>query len=287
MTTPKAGARRCAVLGSPIAHSLSPALHRAAYVELGLDWSYDAILVDSTGLEALVDGLDDSWRGLSLTMPLKRTVVPLLDTSDEWVRQSGVANTLVLDPSGGRGSRHGFNTDVPGAIAAMRERLPTEPRSAVVLGGGATAASALLALAELGCTTATVLVREPSRAEETVTVVSAHPHAPDLSVHTLESATHLEADLLVTTIPAAAQTPDLLDLCADVPAVFEVVYDPWPTPLARAVLDDGRQLVSGLDLLAHQAVGQVQRMTGQTVSVDLLREAGADELARRAVQIDT
>jgi len=123
-------ARRCAVVGSPIAHSLSPALHQAAYDELGLDWTYEAVLVDSAGLEGLIDGLDESWRGLSLTMPLKRTVVPLLDTSDDWVRLSGVANTLVLDP----GSRHGFNTDIPGAIAAMQERLPRPARSAVVLG---------------------------------------------------------------------------------------------------------------------------------------------------------
>ena len=275
--------RRCAVVGSPVAHSLSPVLHRAAYAELGLDWSYDSVEVDSAALEEFIEGLDDSWRGLSLTMPLKRTVVPLLDTSDDWVRLSAVANTLVLDT----GQRHGFNTDIPGSIAAMQERLPDRPRSAVVLGGGATAASVLLALSELGCTTATVLVRDPSRAEETVAVVSAHPHAPELSVDTIEGTSKIEADLLVTTIPAAAQTPDLVSLCADVPAVFEIVYDPWPTPLAQAATDDGRLLVAGLDLLAHQAVGQVERMTGHTVSVDLLREAGARELARRAVQIDT
>ena len=276
-------ARRCAVVGSPIAHSLSPALHRAAYDELGLDWSYDHVEVDSAGLEAFVDGLDASWRGLSLTMPLKRTVVPLLDTSDDWVRLSGVANTLVLD----EGSRNGFNTDIPGAIAAMQERLPAPARSVVVLGGGATATSVLLALAELGCTTARVLVRDPARAEETVAVVSGHPTAPELSVDTLAAVEEIEADLLVSTIPGAAQTPDLLAACASVPAVFEVVYDPWPTPLARAVLEDGRHLVAGLDLLAHQAVGQVQRMTGHLVPVDLLREAGVRELERRAVQIDT
>ncbi len=282
MHPPSSGARRCAVVGSPIEHSLSPALHRAAYVELGLDWTYDAILLDSAGLEELVDSLDETWRGLSLTMPLKRTVVPLLDASDDWVRLSGVANTLVLDP----GSRNGFNTDIPGAIAAMQERLPREPRSAVVLGGGATATSVLLALAELGCATATVLVRDPARAEETISVVGAHPRAPELTVGTLAEMSGIDADLLVTTIPAQAQTPDLLALCAQVPAVFEVVYDPWPTPLARAVQQDGRDLVAGLDLLAHQAVGQVLRMTGETVSVDLLREAGTRELAHRAVQID-
>ena len=270
------------MVGSPIAHSLSPALHRAAYAELGLDWTYDHVEVDSAGLEGFVLGLDESWRGLSLTMPLKRTVVPLLDSSDDWVRLSGVANTLVLD----EGSRHGFDTDIPGAIAAMEERLPAPARSAVVLGGGATATSVLLALAESGCTSAKVLVRDPARAEETIAVVGAHPRAPELSVGTLADATAIAADLLVTTIPGVAQTPDLLALCADVPAVFEVVYDPWPTPLARAVLEDGRLLVAGLDLLAHQAVGQVQRMTGKTVSVDLLRQAGTEELTRRAVQIN-
>jgi shikimate dehydrogenase len=278
-------ARRCAVVGSPIVHSLSPALHRAAYAELGLDWTYDPVEVDSTGLEEFIVGLDESWRGLSLTMPLKRTVVPLLDSADDWVRLSGVANTLVLD----EGRRHGFNTDIPGAIAAMQERLPTPARSAVVLGGGATATSVLLALAELGCTTATVLVRDPTRAEETVAVVSKHSHAPALSVGTIDDALQggtIDADLVVSTIPGSAQTPAVLALCAEVPAVFEVVYDPWPTPLAKAVLEDGRLLVAGLDLLAHQAVGQVQRMTGKAVSVDLLREAGVDELTRRAVRID-
>jgi shikimate dehydrogenase len=269
------------VVGSPITHSLSPALHRAAYAELGLEWTYDHVQVESADLGQFVAGLDESWRGLSLTMPLKRTVVPLLDTYDGWVRLSGVANTLVLEDGG----RHGFNTDIPGAIAAMGERLPAPARSAVVLGGGATATSVLLALAETGCTSARVLVREPARAAETIAVVSAHPHAPELSVETLGEMSRIEADLLVTTIPGAAQTPELLALCADVPSVFEVVYDPWPTPLARAVLEDGRHLVAGLDLLAHQAVGQVQRMTGRDVSVDLLREAGMDELERRAVQM--
>src|SRR4051795_2187678 len=279
--------RRCAVVGSPIAHSLSPALHRAAYAELGLDWTYDHVEVDSARLEGFISELDESWRGLSLTMPLKRTVVPLLDTSDDWVRLSGVANTLVLDAA----NRAGFNTDIPGAIAAMQERLPSPARSAVVLGGGATATSVLLALAELGCSRARVLVRDPARAEETIAVVSAHPRAPQLSVGSLAEALasrHLAgdgraADLLVTTVPGEAQTTEVLALGADVPAVFEVVYDPWPTPLAQAVLEDGRTLVAGLDLLAHQAVGQVQWMTGRTVPVDLPRDAGARELTRRAV----
>jgi shikimate dehydrogenase len=271
---------RCAVLGSPIAHSLSPALHSAAYAHLDLDWTYAALLVDSDGLEQFIDSLDKSWRGLSLTMPLKRTVVPLVDSLDYWAQLSGVANTLVLDPR----RRLGFNTDAPGAMAAVRERLGDPVRSAVVVGGGATATSVLLALVELGCTTARLLVRDIDRAEKTVAAVRAHPRSPEISVSTIAGATEIEADIVVSTVPAAAQAPELLAACAGASAVFEVVYDPWPTPLARAALDSGRALVSGLDLLAHQAVLQVDLMTGQSVPVELLREAGRAELARRAVR---
>lgn len=270
---------RCAVLGSPIAHSLSPVLHRAAYAHLGLDWTYDAVEMESDGLRPFVEALDETWRGLSLTMPLKRAVVALADSLDEWAQLAGVANTVLL----ANGRRQGFNTDVPGATAAIVERVRAPIRSAVVIGGGATATSLLLALAELGCRTATLLVRDEARAVETVTAVGTHPRAPQLSVSTIAGAIALEADLVVSTVPAAAQTPELLAACADIPAVFEAVYHPWPTPLARAALEAGRPLVSGLDLLAHQAVLQVDLMTGEPVPVDLVRDAGRAELARRAV----
>lgn len=269
---------RCAVLGSPIEHSLSPALHRAAYEHLGLDWTYDAVTVDEVDLEAFLGGLDVSWRGLSLTMPLKRSVIPLVDTLDRWSQLSGVVNTVVLDA----GRRLGFNTDLPGAMAALKERVDGTPRSAAVVGGGATATSVLLALVEQGCTTARVLVRDPARASETVAAVTAHPSRPEVTVSTIAEAATLEVDVVVSTVPAQAQTPELLAACAEVPAVFEVVYDPWPTPLAAAAHSSGRQLVSGLDLLAHQAILQVELMTGRPVPVELIREAGRAELARRA-----
>ena len=138
---------RCAVLGDPITHSLSPALHRAAYVALGLDWTYDAVRVRSGGLADYLGDLDDQWRGLSLTMPLKREAIPLLTSRDSWAGLAGAANTLLLDRDG----VHGLNTDVPGVVAALREATPASVDRAVVLGGGATATSALLALADLGC----------------------------------------------------------------------------------------------------------------------------------------
>lgn len=267
---------RCAVLGSPIAHSLSPALHRAAYAALGLDWTYEAIDVTTEALPGFLDRLDASWRGLSLTMPLKRAVLPLADSADSWARLAGAANTLVLEA----GARAAYNTDVPGARHALREGTSRTLESAVVLGGGATAASALLALAELGCRRAVLAAREPTRAQETVTVARRHERPPELTVVSLDSLARVQADVVVSTVPVAAQDERLRAALREVPVVFDVVYDPWPTPLATEAATSGRAVVSGLDLLAHQAVLQVELMTGRTVGVDLLRRAGTRELTR-------
>jgi shikimate dehydrogenase len=263
--------RRCAVLGSPIAHSLSPVLHRAAYAELGLDWEYDAVEVREDGLAAFLDGLDGSWAGLSLTMPLKRAVMPLLDEASDRAAQAGAANTVVLDA----GRRVGHNTDVPGAVAAITERYDGPLGSATVIGGGATATSVLLALADLGCASATLLVREPSRAAETLEAVARHPRAPRVEVCPLDEAGDRgePGDVLVSTIPAAAQTPALVALAQRAGVVFEVLYDPWPTPLAGAARRHGRPLVSGLDLLVHQAALQVELMTGLPAPLAAMRAA--------------
>jgi shikimate dehydrogenase len=274
---PDAGPRRCAVLGSPIDHSLSPALHRAAYAELGLAWTYDAHRVEEDGLAAFLDGLDPTWRGLSLTMPLKRAVVPLLDRLTDRAAQAGAVNTVVLEA----GRRTGHNTDVPGVSAALRERWDGPVASAVVLGGGATAASAVLGLADLGCEHVTLLVREESRAEETLATAARHPSAPRVEVAPLGSSAP-RADVLVSTVPAGAQTEQVRTAAERVAVVFDVVYDPWPTPLARHARDVGAVLVSGLDLLVHQAVLQVALMTGRPGPLAAMRSAGEAALAARA-----
>jgi shikimate dehydrogenase len=270
------GVRRCAVLGSPIAHSLSPVLHRAAYAELGLGWEYGAREVTEDTLGAFLDGLGPEWRGLSLTMPLKRAVVPMLDESSELVELSGAANTVVLED----GRRSGHNTDVSGTVAALTERHDGPWRSAIVLGGGATAASVLLALAELGCRHAVLVVRDPGRARETLDAVARHPHAPEVSVHDFGEELE-DADVLVSTIPAGAQDDWVLSLVLQVGVVFDVVYDPWPTPLADGAEAGEVPLASGLDLLVHQAVLQVELMTGRRPSVAALRAAGERALHGR------
>ena len=266
--------RRCAVLGRPVAHSLSPVLHRAAYRELGLGWEYDAVEVGGDELPGFLASRDASWRGLSLTMPLKRSVMPLLDDASETALAAGAANTVLL---GEGGRRSGHNTDVPGVRLALAERGVERVETATVVGGGATATSAVLALARMGCRQVTLLVREPARAGEVVEAAGRLPDAPVVRLLRLEDLDALEprADVVVSTIPARAQAALAGVLVKQAPVVFDVIYDPWPTPLARAAAHAGRPGVGGLALLVHQAPRQVELMTGcEKAPLAAMRAAG-------------
>ncbi|MGH9004635.1 MAG: shikimate dehydrogenase family protein, partial [Acidimicrobiia bacterium] len=175
-----AAPRRCAVLGSPIAHSLSPVLHRAAYEALGLDgWEYTGVECDEARLPGLLAGLDDSWVGLSLTMPLKRAVLPLLDEVSPLAASVRAVNTVLRHapsaglPVGGRSRLTGDNTDVPGMASLLADQAYAGEDGVMVLGGGATACAALAALAQRGASGVELRVREASRAQETVEVGTA------------------------------------------------------------------------------------------------------------------
>lgn len=275
----ESGARRAAVLGSPIAHSLSPVLHRAAYRELGLThWSYDPFEVDEDALPAFIDGLDRSWAGLSLTMPLKRAIIPLLDGISDTASSVEAVNTVVLTADG---RRYGDNTDIPGMIAALRERGVERVPSAAVLGAGATASSALAALARVCTGEVTAYVRSAARAEE----MRGWGERLGVAVRTADwadAAGAFEAPLVIATTPAG--TTDAL--AAAVPerpgTLFDVLYDPWPTPLAAAWSANGGAVVGGLDLLVHQAVLQVEQITGAAKApLEAMRAAGEAALARR------
>ena len=269
---------RCAVLGDPIGHSLSPVLHRAGYAAAGLDWTYDAHQVAGDGLSDFLAELDSSWRGLSLTMPLKRVAMGLATTITERATLAGAANTLLLE----RGRVVlADNTDLPGAAAALRERYDGPVTAATILGGGATAASTALALCDLGASRITLLVRSVERARETIEALARHPHRPEVQVASLGES-RATGEVVVSTIPAGAQSPDLVERCAEVPVVFEVLYDPWPTPLAAAAAKEpGRTLIGGLDLLVHQAALQFELFTGLPAPLTQLRGAGEAALAAR------
>ena len=276
---------RAAVLGSPIAHSLSPVLHTAAYAALGLDgWTYTAIECDEAGLPGLIASLDSAppgrrWAGLSLTMPLKRAVLPLLDRTEPLALQIGGANTVVF----AGGQRHGYNTDVPGMVAALAEAGVTSPAGATILGAGATACAALGALRETGLATAVVQVRDQARAGDLLAAARRLGLAVELRPF---GRPVRDGDLLISTVPAGAAdfyAERAVDPRARPSAVLDVVYHPWPTPLAAAAARSGVTVVSGFDLLLHQAARQVELITRrEPAPLEAMRAAGRSELARRA-----
>ncbi|MFE7637946.1 shikimate dehydrogenase [Kitasatospora sp. NPDC057518] len=269
---------RAAVLGSPIAHSLSPDLHRAAFAALGLDgWRYDGFEVDEAGLPGFVAALDEAeWAGLSLTMPLKRAVIPLLDEVSATARSVDAVNTVVFTADG---RRTGDNTDVPGLVNALRERGITEVPEAAVLGAGATASSALAALAQICTGEVTVYVRSAERAREMAEL----GERLGVAVRTADwelGAQALTRPLTVSTTPVGATDVFAEALPAEPGALFDVLYHPWPTALAAACAGRGATVLGGLDLLVHQAVLQNEAFTGRTPGpLAAMREAGEKALA--------
>ncbi|MGW4805681.1 shikimate dehydrogenase [Kitasatospora sp. NPDC004272] len=274
MTTP----HRAAVLGSPIAHSLSPALHNAGYAALGLaDWHYDRYEIDESTLADFVAGLDPAeWAGLSLTMPLKRAVRPLLDTVSATARAVDAVNTVVIDRDG---RRHGDNTDVPGLVNALRERGVERVESAAVLGAGATASSALAALAQVCDGEVTAYVRSAERAAE-MRELGERLGVPVRTADWADGARALDGPLTVSTTPVGATDGFAAQLTAAPGVLFDVLYHPWPTKLAAACLERGGTVLGGLDLLVHQAVLQFERFTGvERGPLAAMRAAGEAALA--------
>lgn len=275
---------RAAVLGHPVVHSLSPVLHRAAYAALGLDdWHYERLDVTEEQLPDVVRGLDASWAGLSLTMPLKQTVLPLLDHVEPLAEVVGAVNTVLVQGGGGRPVLVGANTDVHGVVAALREGLGERPVArAVVLGAGATASSTLAALAQLGCPTPDVLVRSMARAGRTMR--AAHRMGVEPRFLTADPAERRHAllraaDVVVSTLPPHAADPWAAALTGPVTGVLlDCAYDPRPTALGAAWAAAGGTWVAGERMLLHQATEQVRLMTGRPAPVDAMEHALADAL---------
>ncbi|WP_315582758.1 shikimate dehydrogenase [Actinomyces viscosus] len=299
---------RAAVIGMPVSHSLSPVLHRAAYTGLGLsDWSYERRETEPADLPGLLAELaapvqaGPTWAGLSVTMPHKQALLTHLDVIDPLAEAVGAVNTVVAQRSGaGEALLTGFNTDVAGIVGALRETahrtLEDFPQDvlrverAVVLGSGATACSALAALGELGAGRITVAARRhagPGRA-----LSAAHRMGLDIEALTwkpTDPASHAEvarclaaADVVVSTLPAGAADPlagpldEVLDHLGGArpgAVMLDVVYAPWPTQIAEVWARGGGAVAPGWLMLLHQAVPQVQLMTGQQPDIELMRSA--------------
>lgn len=252
--------RRAAVCGKPIGHSLSPVIHAAGFAAAGLlDWSYTAIECAEAELPQLVAGLGPEWAGLSLTMPLKEAALTLAAEASPVAVATGAANTLVRRDDG---TWFADNTDVPGMVRVLHDAgLPASP-SVAVLGGGGTARAALAAAAGLGATGVTVVTRRPEARDE----LAPAAEALGLTIAGVDwagAATVFDADAVISTVPKGAADGLAVQVAWRPGTVlFDAIYDPWPTPLAAAATAHGVRVVSGLDLLLAQALGQFEHFTG-------------------------
>ncbi|EWT02954.1 shikimate dehydrogenase [Intrasporangium oryzae NRRL B-24470] len=279
------GVTHCGVWGSPIDHSLSPVLHRAAYAALGLDdWVYERREVAAAGFAAALRGLDASWRGLSLTMPLKEVALGEAVSVSTTARETGAVNTLVRHPDGWRG----HNTDVHGIVQALREAGCRDTSSALVIGSGATARSAVAALARSGTRAVTFMVRGRARPE---TVAQARASGLHVEVARMGDWAFGDVvdvvDVVVSTVPPSAvpaldSFPMAHDRAARRRTVLDVVYGQGETPLQAAARARGWTIARGVDMLLHQATEQVELMTGRPAPLPAMRDALERALAERA-----
>jgi len=269
---------RLAVWGDPIDHSRSPDLHGAAYRLLGLDWEYGRRRVDEDGFDDALDGLDGTWRGLSLTMPLKERAHARADLLDEDALLTGAVNTLLLGEE-----VRGFNTDVGGLTSALLAGGLGSARTARVLGGGATARSALVSLLRLGASTVELRTRRAEQAAD----LAGFAERIGLRATTAELVSEVipsSVDLTVTTLPGTAVLPDavMTALANRGGVLFSAAYAPWPTPLVRAWGD--APVLSGLEMLLHQAVRQIRIFLHGNPEQELPDEPGVLEAMRAALR---
>ena len=276
-----------AVIGSPIEHSLSPVIHRAAWAQLGIDgWEYHRLEQDTDSLPGFIAGLGADCAGLSVTMPCKQAVMPLLDVIDPLASAVGAVNTVV--PSSG--VLAGFNTDVTGIASAVRRACSmagcSAPSSALVLGARATASSALAALGELGITSSTVAARRFGGPGSVVAAASRLGVTIEQILWSDSEAVDRAAssvDLVISTLPASAADPLAERLrVREGQILLDVVYSPRDTALRRAFESAGGVVAEGTDMLVFQAGAQVQLMTGRSPDTGVMREALEEELERRS-----
>lgn len=273
------------VIGSPIDHSLSPVLHVAGYEALRLsDWRYDRAEVTASEVAAFVGSLPSDVVGLSVTMPDKEAAMDVADEVSDLAASVGAANTLVRSALGWRAD----NTDVAGVLGALRDGGLTEANDAVVIGGGATARSVLMALSQLGARQVAFVVRRDVR-PETLELARRLGLSVATYVEGTTDATFAMgfARLLVSTVPAEA-SPALAEFMENAPQnrmapgyawFLDVVYAGWPTPLARVMQQRGHNVISGLDMLVHQAARQFELFTGHSAPIADMITAG-----RRAME---
>jgi shikimate dehydrogenase len=263
--------RKAAVLGSPISHSLSPVLHRAAYAELGLDIDYTAVETSTDLLPQRIRELDTDCVGYSITMPLKQEVLKFISRQSQRVSNTGCANTVYRDAQNQWALE---NTDVFGIMETIKRAHLGGLTSACIIGSGATASSALNALGELGVHAVTCLARN----HESVKELRTQGESLEIDFQTvgLGKEITLMGDLVISTVPSSAQASiiDKLTARQNLPALLDIAYNPWPSDLSRHWnAQGGGPVLSGIEMLLWQASAQVQLFTGIPAPIAAMRAA--------------
>jgi len=281
--------RKLAVLGSPIAHSKSPALHQAAYSVLGLDWSYQAIEVSEDSLADFISSRDDSWLGLSLTMPLKRAIMPLLDRCEDLAQLTGSTNTVLFGKLGDRHILSGFNTDVYGLAESFRQAGISSLATVQIVGGGATAASAIAAASLLSASDVSVVARNAVSAAPLIALGEALGIRVTLrdfdSIGQATSTTDLP-DAIISSLPGGLELPGLFtEQTRRHSILLDVAYDPWPSALARSWIEAQGSVISGIHMLINQALMQIRIFVSGDVTTPLAQEVAVLDAMRAAVGV--
>ncbi|HSB11336.1 MAG TPA: shikimate dehydrogenase [Blastocatellia bacterium] len=261
------------IIGSPVAHSASPAMHNRAFAELGLDFVYLPLEVhDVAGFVRRMvrpDSRDLDWnlRGFSVTIPHKTTIIPLLDQLDETARAVGAANTVVVRD----GSLIGYNTDVIGAMAPIERAVEIKGLRCGVIGAGGAARAVIHGLLERG---AAVIVfgRDPEKARAV---------AEPLKVDILPIASLASSDVtvVINTTPVGmrghseGQSPVPRSAWRGRAVAYDLVYNPLETRFLADARAEGCQTISGIDMLVAQAAYQFELWTGEKPPIEAMRES--------------
>ncbi|MDI6024195.1 shikimate dehydrogenase [Leucobacter sp. UT-8R-CII-1-4] len=299
MTDPRIqlpSAAQLAVLGSPIAHSQSPAIHTAAYRTLGLAWQYGRHELQSADLASFLAERDEHWRGLSLTMPLKEEAHRLATVLDPIASESGVVNTLFrVTGAGDSAAWAGFNTDV-GGLAAAIARENFDASHTLVFGAGATAVSAVLAARSLGAERVTVFARRLETAvdlaqhfdgtqqpgSEAVRVEAAELYLDDALSRAAQRETFVDASLVISTLPGGSVDWDRVATLG-LADTFDVSYNPWPSELATRTEALRKRVAAGTGMLVEQALLQIRIFMNGDPALPLENETAVLAAMRDAV----
>jgi shikimate dehydrogenase len=269
-----AATRLCAVLGAPIRHSASPAMHNAAFAALGLDWRYLAFEVDSKNLRAAIAGAKAmGFAGLNLTVPHKLLAIEMMDALDESAKIWGAINTIRFDEKGATG----FNTDADGLANSLREDLGIELHGAKVLllGAGGAGRTAALKLASENVAELFLVNRTPSKTGEIANEIK--KRFP--SVRVTVGLPKADVDLILNATSLGLKTDDVSPLdekrfsLKQTRAVYDMIYRPAETALLKAAKAAGCQTANGLGMLLHQGAKAFEIWTGKPAPLDVMRRA--------------